>query len=117
MQRRMLHSHRDLYVRGRRQEEDFSRMEIAEYLRTFGIRALGQHGALLPAVRQNIIPSRPNTRRSQIRNQVIDVTLAYSQFLASLIRAWFTIACENVYAQSMLVEGGFWLPGRLHYPV
>src|SRR5271169_5677636 len=51
MQRWMLHSHRDFYVRGRRQIEDFSRVEIPKDLRTLGIRALGQHGALLPAVR------------------------------------------------------------------
>jgi hypothetical protein len=54
MKRRMLHSHRDLYVRGRRQVEDFSRVEIPKDLRTLGIRALGQHGALLPAVRSKL---------------------------------------------------------------
>src|ERR1039457_7150963 len=51
MQRRMLHSHRDLHIGGGCQVEDLPFVKMKKDLGTFGIRALGQHGALLPAVR------------------------------------------------------------------
>jgi hypothetical protein len=40
-----------LYFRGECEAEDLPLVEISKDLGTLGIRALGQHGALLPAVR------------------------------------------------------------------
>jgi hypothetical protein len=112
----MLHSHRDLYVRGGRQAEDFSRVEIAKDLRTLGIRALGQHGALLPAVRSKLYAgaaadevTADTKSGDRYHLRILATAKLHSPLVYNRLR--------NVYSQSMFVECGLWLLGRFLHSV